>query len=122
LIVLDGEGNISMHSKVSITISCGEGESAASAISLDKDGNISMKAKNITALGSELISMGSGTAKGDNFNGSGFSLDPKNVSIGAKDKLSLSGEKSVEAGSEGGTIKLKSTGDTIIAGKNVNIN
>ncbi|NTD99928.1 type IV secretion protein Rhs [Agrobacterium tumefaciens] len=122
LIVLDGEGNISMHSKVSITISCGAGESAASAISLDKDGNISMKAKNITALGSELISMGSGAAKGDSFNGSGFSLDPKNVSIGAKDKLSLSGEKSVEASSEGGTIKLKSKGDTIIAGEKVNIN
>jgi type VI secretion system secreted protein VgrG len=122
LIVLDGEGNISMHSKISITISCGAGETAASAISLDKDGNIAMKAKNITALGSALISMGSGTVNGDNFNGSGFSLDPKNVSIGAKDKLSISGETSVEASSESGTIKLKSQGDTIIAGQKVNIN
>ncbi|RQO75732.1 type IV secretion protein Rhs [Pedobacter sp. KBW06] len=121
LIILDGAGNISMHSKISITISCGEGESAASAITLDKDGNIAIKSKNIVALGSELVSMGSGSGDEKSFSGSGFSLDPENVTIGAKTKLSMVGGKSLEAGSEG-PVMIQAKGETIVQGAKVNIN
>lgn len=121
LIILDGAGNISMHSKVSITISCGEGESAASAITLDKEGNIAIKSKNIVALGSELVSMGSGSGDEKSFSGSGFSLDPENVTIGAKTKLSMVGGKSLEASSDG-PVMIQAKGETLVQGKKVNIN
>ncbi|EDM35115.1 hypothetical protein PBAL39_16576 [Pedobacter sp. BAL39] len=121
LMVLDGAGNISLHSKISITLSCGEGESAASVLSMDKDGNILLKAKTIAGLGSELVSMGSGSGEGDSFSGSGFSLDPENVSIGAKDKCSVIGASSLEA-SSGGTVMVQAKGETIVQGSKVNIN
>jgi uncharacterized protein involved in type VI secretion and phage assembly len=118
---LDGAGNISVHSKISISLSCGEGESAASSIHLDKDGNIALKAKNISALGSDIVSMGSGSGEGDAFSGSGFSLDPKNVSIGAEATCSISGKKSLEAGSPG-TVTIQASGEAFVQGAKVNIN
>jgi len=65
--------------------------------------------------------MGSGSGDGDAFSGSGFSLDPMNVNIGAKDKCSVSGESTVEIGSPG-TITVQATADTSISGAKVNIN
>ena len=119
VIDLDGAGNISVHSKLSIKLTCGEG--AESAISMDSEGNILLKGKTIAAIGSELVSMGSGSGDGDSFSGSGFSLDPKDVNIGAKAKLSLSATSSLEAGSAG-TVVVQASGETIVQGSKVNIN
>jgi len=120
VLILDGAGNITMNSKISITLTCGEG--AASAITMDKDGNIMLKAKNITALGSELVSMASGAGDGEGFSGSGFSLDPQNVSIGAKATLSLDGATSLEAMSSAGTATVQGKADTFVSGATVHIN
>jgi len=120
-IMLDGAGNISMHSKISIMISCGEGDSPASAINLDKDGNINIMGKNIGALGSESINMGSGSGDGEAFSGSGFSLNPKEVHIMAKTELSMSGAESVETSSKG-KITVQAGGNTVVKGKIVSIN
>ncbi|MEC5145909.1 type VI secretion system Vgr family protein [Chitinophaga sp. 212800010-3] len=127
---MDGAGNITIKSKVTVAILCGgDGKSPKSSIVLNKEGEITiaaekdimLKAKNISAVGSEMVSMGSGSGEGDAFNGSGFSLDPHHVNIAAKQKCSIGAEKETEVGS-GGKLSLLSVEDSILNGKTVNIN
>jgi uncharacterized protein involved in type VI secretion and phage assembly len=118
VVFLDGAGNISVDSKVSITLTC----NSKCSINLDSEGNITLTGKNIYAVGSDLVSMGSGSGEGDAFSGSGFSLDPQKVNIGAKTDCNVSGEANVNISSPGAIVVQAEKGDASISGKKVNIN
>jgi type VI secretion system secreted protein VgrG len=116
-IMLDGAGNINVFSKKNISIVCGEN---ASSITLDMDGNITIRAKNIGVIGSETVGVVSGSGEGDGFSGSGVSIDPKNVNIGAQEICEIAGAKELNMG--GAVATLAASGDTNIQGAKVNIN
>lgn len=126
---MDGAGNITVKSKVKIEILCGDGASPKSAITLNNEGDITiaaekdimLKAKKVSAVGSELVSMGSGSGEGDAFSGSGFSVDPHEVNIAAKQKCSIGAMKETEVGSAG-KLTIQAQGESILVGQKVSIN
>jgi uncharacterized protein involved in type VI secretion and phage assembly len=116
-IMLDGAGNINVFSKQTISIVCGEN---ASSITMDAEGNITLRAKNVGIIGSDSVGVVSGSGEGEAFSGSGISIDPANVSIGAKEKCDIAGEQELNMG--GAVATLAASGDTNIQGAKVNIN
>lgn len=127
--MMDGAGNITVRSKVSIALVCGEGEAVKSAITLNKEGEITisaekdimLKAKKVSGVGSELVSMGSGTGEGDAFSGSGFSIEPDKVNIGAKQKCSIAAKDEMEVATVG-KLTMQAGGESFLVGSKVNIN
>jgi hypothetical protein len=87
---------------------------------MTSEGIITIRAKNIDLIGSESVGMVSGTGEGEAFSGSGISVDPNNVSIGAKQNCDIAGEAEFNAG--GGQVTVAASGDTNIQGAKVNIN
>jgi hypothetical protein len=117
-VFLDGAGNISVDSKVTISLTCGN-----SQIFMDKDGNINIKGKeifvqgdNIGVAGTASIGIGVGPEDGDPTSGIGIessTLDvgTKTLSLGAETEANLSSAKiNIGGGSEtnivSGTVKL----------------
>ncbi|SEW47902.1 Uncharacterized conserved protein, implicated in type VI secretion and phage assembly [Chryseobacterium wanjuense] len=117
-VFLDGAGNISVDSKISITLTCG-----SSSIFLDKDGNIVIKGKEIMVQGDNIgvggtasVGIGVGPEGGDPTSGIGIESTTLDVgtttlSMGAKTEANLSSAKiNIGGGSEtnivSGTVKL----------------
>ncbi|WP_390450461.1 phage baseplate assembly protein V, partial [Chryseobacterium sp. Alg-005] len=115
---LDGAGKINIDSKISITLTCGQ-----SSIFMDKDGNISIKGKEIMVQGDNIgvggtasIGIGVGPENGDPTSGMGIKSDTldigtKTLSMGAESEANLSSAKiNIGGGSEtnivSGTVKL----------------
>ncbi|MBC9913109.1 type VI secretion system Vgr family protein [Chitinophaga varians] len=126
---MDGAGNITVKSKVTIALICGEGEKGKSSITLNKEGeimiaaekDIMLKAKKVSGVGSEMVSMGSGTVNGNDFNGSGFSIEPTQINIGAKQKCSIASKEEMEVGTAG-KLTMQAGGESFLVGSKVNIN
>lgn len=125
---IDGAGNITVKSKVKIEILCGDG-APKSSITLTSEGDITieaekdimLKAKKVSGVGSEMVSMGSGSGEGDAFSGSGFTVDPNEVNIAAKNKLSIGAQTETQVGSAG-KLTILAQGESILAGQKVSIN
>ena len=117
-VVLDGAGNISIDSKISITLTCG-----SSSIFMDKDGNIAIKGKeimvqgdNVGVAGTASVGVGVGPEGGDPTSGIGIEsstldIGTTTLSMGAKTEANLSSAKiNIGGGSEtnivSGTVKL----------------
>lgn len=117
-VFLDGAGNISIDSKISIALTCG-----SSSIVMDKDGNIMIKGKEIMVQGDNIgvaatasIGIGVGQEGGTPTSGIGIEATTLDVgtttlSMGAKTEANLSSAKvNIGGGSEtnivSGTVKL----------------
>ncbi|SEM48526.1 Uncharacterized conserved protein, implicated in type VI secretion and phage assembly [Chryseobacterium taichungense] len=117
-VFLDGAGNISIDSKISIALTCG-----SSSIVMDKDGNIMIKGKEIIVQGDNIgvggtasIGIGVGPEGGSPTSGIGIESTTLDVgtttlSMGAKTEANLSSAKiNIGGGSEtnivSGTVKL----------------
>lgn len=117
-VFLDGAGNISVDSKVTISLTCG-----SSQIFMDKDGNISIKGKeifvqgdNIGVAGTTSVGIGVGPEGGDPTSGIGIESTTLDVgtttlSLGGKTEANLSSAKiNIGGGKEtnivSGTVKL----------------
>lgn len=117
-VFLDGAGNISIDSKISIALTCG-----SSSIVMDKDGNITIKGKEIIVQGDNIgvggtasIGIGVGPEGGDPSSGIGIEsakldIGTTTLSMGAQTEANLSSAKiNIGGGSEtnivSGTVKL----------------
>jgi len=117
-VFLDGAGNISIDSKISIALTCG-----SSSIVMDKDGNIMIKGKEIMVQGDNIgiagtASIGIGVGQEGGNPTSGIGIEPTTLdvgtttlSMGAKTEANLSSAKiNIGGGSEtnivSGTVKL----------------
>lgn len=117
-VFLDGAGNISIDSKISIALTCG-----SSSIVMDKDGNIMIKGKEIMVQGDNIgvaatasVGIGVGQEGGTPTSGIGIEATTLDVgtttlSMGAKTEANLSSAKvNIGGGSEtnivSGTVKL----------------
>ncbi|AZB16493.1 type VI secretion system Vgr family protein [Chryseobacterium indologenes] len=117
-VFLDGAGNITVDSKITITLTCGN-----SSIFMDKDGNIQIKGKEIIVQGENIgvggttsVGIGVGPENGDPTSGIGIKSETldvgtKTLSMGAETEANLSGKKiNIGGGSEtnivSGTVKL----------------
>lgn len=117
-VFLDGAGNISIDSKISIALTCG-----SSSIVMDKDGNIMIKGKEIIVQGDNIgvggtasVGIGVGPEGGSPTSGIGIESTTLDVgtttlSMGAKTEANLSSAKiNIGGGSEtnivSGTVKL----------------
>jgi hypothetical protein len=118
IVFLDGAGNISIDSKISIALTCG-----SSSIVMDKDGNIMIKGKEIMVQGDNIgvaatasVGIGVGQEGGTPTSGIGIEATTLDVgtttlSMGAKTEANLSSAKvNIGGGSEtnivSGTVKL----------------
>ncbi|MCC9043554.1 phage baseplate assembly protein V [Myroides sp. M-43] len=118
-VFLSGDGHINVDSKETITLTCGK-----SMISMDKEGNILVKGKSVTTIGSADANMVSGAMEGEgesaSLNGSGISVTPDAVGIDAKDMVGVSGKNGI--GLESAEIVSVSSGETHLQGSKININ
>ncbi|WPO89181.1 type VI secretion system Vgr family protein [Chryseobacterium sp. HR92] len=119
-VFLDGAGNISIDSKISITLTCG-----SSSIYMDKDGNIQIKGKeifvqgiNIGVGGTSSIGVGVGPEDGDPTSGVGIKSDT--LDIGTK-TLSMRGDTEANL-SSGGKINVGGGSETNIVSGTVKLN
>ncbi len=119
-VFLDGAGNITIDSKISITLNCG-----SSSIYMDKDGNIQIKGKeifvqgiNIGVGGTSSIGVGVGPENGDPTSGIGIKSDT--LDVGTK-TLSMRGETEANL-SSGGKINIGGGSETNIVSGTVKLN
>ena len=99
-VFLDGAGNISIDSKISITLNCG-----SSSIYMDKDGNIQIKRKrnictgvNIGVGGTTSIGVGVGPEDGEPTSGVGIKSDTLDIGTNT---LSMRGDTEANLSSGG---------------------
>jgi uncharacterized protein involved in type VI secretion and phage assembly len=119
-VFLDGAGNITIDSKISITLNCG-----SSSIYMDKDGNIQIKGKEIFVQGTNIgvggtssIGVGVGPENGDPTSGIGIKSDT--LDVGTK-TLSMRGETEANL-SSGGKINIGGGSETNIVSGTVKLN
>ncbi|MCW3166941.1 phage baseplate assembly protein V [Chryseobacterium sp. 09-1422] len=118
-VFLDGAGNISVDSKVTISLTCGN-----SQIFMDKDGNINIKGKeifvqgdNIGVAGTASVGIGVGPEGGDPT--SGIGIEPTTLDVGTK-TLSLGG--TTEANLSSAKINIGGGEETNIVSGTVKLN
>lgn len=119
-VFLDGAGNISVDSKISITLTCG-----SSSIFMDKDGNIQIKGKEIFVQGDNIgvggtasVGIGVGPEDGDPTSGVGIKSDT--LDVGTK-TLSMRGDTEANL-SSGSKINIGGGSETNIVSGTVKLN
>lgn len=113
--IKEQDGVVSVTAAEKIVFTTGK-----SSITLTKDGDIFIKSQNVLTHGKEsatIVSAGSEDGSG----GSGFTVDPNNIGMEAKQKLEASAGNELSLSSSG-TLGAVATGDTNIQGKQVNLN
>lgn len=91
MVTLDGEGNITITSKESITLNCGK-----STITMNKEGDIGINGENLFAGGVTSVDLAAGVGvNGDGGDVSGFHADGNEVSAFSKGDANIAAEKNV---------------------------
>lgn len=113
--IKEQDGIITVTAAQKIILQTGE-----SSITMTKDGDILIKGKNVVSLGKETASVVA-APNDDGSGGSGFTIDPQNISMDAQQKLEASAQTELNLASAG-TLGCVASGDNNIQGAKVNLN